>query len=73
MVVPMMVFLCVTCFGLMNVPCSASRLCASEALIGVIVERTTAAHQNMNTIQEEAQTSEPLRFGVPLHSLIAGS
>ena len=29
---------------------------ASEALIGVIVERTTAAHQNMNTIQEEVQT-----------------
>ena len=30
MVVPMMVFLCVTCFGLMNVPCSASRLCALQ-------------------------------------------
>jgi len=42
MVIPLVVFMCVTCFGLMN------------ALIGVIVERTTAAQQNMSSMQEEA-------------------
>eukprot|EP00435_Cladocopium_sp_Y103_P069510 s522_g33.t1 len=42
MVIPLVVFMSVTCFGLMN------------ALIGVIVERTTAAQQNMSTLQEEA-------------------
>ena len=94
MVLPLMVFLCVTCFGLMNVLCSAhmvrtatycnassgqgmygklrtssSSCCGlfghlepeAKALIGVIVERTTAAHQNMNTIQEEALKLSSLR------------
>lgn len=42
MVIPLVVFMSVTCFGLMN------------ALIGVIVERTTAAQQNMSSMQEEA-------------------
>mmetsp|Transcript_964 Transcript_964/g.1554 ORF Transcript_964/g.1554 Transcript_964/m.1554 type:complete len:685 (+) Transcript_964:34-2088(+) len=42
MVIPLVVFMSVTCFGLMN------------ALIGVIVERTTAAQQSMSSMQEEA-------------------
>ncbi|CAK9111561.1 unnamed protein product [Durusdinium trenchii] len=41
MVLPLIFFMCVTCFGLMN------------ALIGVIVERTTAAQQNMSSLEEE--------------------
>lgn len=41
MVLPLIIFMSVTCFGLMN------------ALIGVIVERTTAAQQNMSSLQEE--------------------
>eukprot|EP00439_Symbiodinium_sp_Y106_P012914 s4321_g1.t2 len=61
MVVPMMVFLCVTCFGLMN------------ALIGVIVERTTAAHQNMNTIQEEVLRESKMRMVAQLLDIIDSS
>ncbi|CAE7435229.1 Catsper1 [Symbiodinium natans] len=61
MVLPLMVFLCVTCFGLMN------------ALIGVIVERTTAAHQNMNTIQEEVLRESKMRMVAQLLDVIDAS
>ena len=78
MVVPMIIFMSVTCFGLMNARRPGGRAEAltcflaallwpipvSEALIGVIVERTTAAHQSMNEVQDEAsEGSNEVRAG----------
>eukprot|EP00440_Ansanella_granifera_P004997 gb/GFBE01005417.1/.p1 GENE.gb/GFBE01005417.1/~~gb/GFBE01005417.1/.p1 ORF type:complete len:738 (+),score=175.70 gb/GFBE01005417.1/:1-2214(+) len=47
-VLPLMAFLVVTCFGLMN------------ALIGLIVERTTAATQKMQDMDDEAKRHEKM-------------
>ncbi|CAJ1339866.1 unnamed protein product [Effrenium voratum] len=61
MVVPMIIFMSVTCFGLMN------------ALIGVIVERTTAAHQSMNEVQDEAVREMKMHMVAELLSAIDDS
>lgn len=56
MVLPLILFMCICCFGLIN------------ALIGVIVERTTAAQRNVSRLQEEADREKKMYMAKGLES-----